>query len=109
MDHQTISVLLIEDNPGDVRLVKEVLAEAGRAMQFDLKWAKDLLKGMQLLAEEKIDVVLLDLNLPNSLGLESLEKLKTQAISLPIIPLTGLDDESLGEQAVRAGAPGLRV
>jgi PAS domain S-box-containing protein len=104
MDHQTISVLLIEDNPGDVRLVKEVLAEAGRAMQFDLKWAKDLLKGMQLLAEEKIDVVLLDLNLPNSLGLESLEKLKTQAISLPIIPLTGLDDESLGEQAVRAGA-----
>ena len=61
-------------------------------------------KGIDILREREVDVILLDLSLPDSFGLETFEEIKAQAEAVPIIVLTGLDDEELGIKAVRAGA-----
>jgi two-component system cell cycle sensor histidine kinase/response regulator CckA len=99
-----IRVLLIEDNPGDARLIREMLVEA-KAARFDLECADRLSSGLERLAEGDIDVVLLDLGLPDSQGLDTLGKMLTEPPEVPIIViLTGLDDEALAVQAVRAGA-----
>jgi two-component system cell cycle sensor histidine kinase/response regulator CckA len=96
-------VLLIEDNPGDARLLKEMLSEA-RGGPFCLQWAHSLSAGLEYLADCDVDVVLLDLSLPDSQGLNSLARLQTRSPQLPIIVLTGLDDEDLAATAVRKGA-----
>ncbi len=98
-------MLLIEDNPADARLVREVLAEvpAGSA-PFDLHWAERLQSGFAILAEKSIDVVLLDLSLPESQGLPTLARLRSQVPDMPIIVLTGLKDERTALEALQMGA-----
>jgi len=103
MNEENTKVLLIEDNPGDVRLIKEVLAEA-RNTTIHLDWADRLSAGLGHLTEKKIDLILLDLSLPDSQGLDTLHKVRTQAPEMPIIVLTGLNDESLAVEAVQIGA-----
>jgi PAS domain S-box-containing protein len=103
MSDKPISVLLIEDNPGDARLIREMLKEVGAA-RFELAHAERLDEGLKRLAEEAVDVVLLDLNLPDGQGLDTFARAYRQAPDLPIIVLTGLDDETLALQAVKAGA-----
>jgi response regulator RpfG family c-di-GMP phosphodiesterase len=100
---ETIRVLLIEDNPGDVRLVRETLAEAG-AGRFLLSWSPALQSGMDHLGKEPVDVILLDLGLPDSTDFSTFEKMHARAPQIPIILLTGLYDEALAAKAVRAGA-----
>ncbi len=103
MDNKPIKTLLVEDNPGDSRLIREMLVEA-RGVAFDLEYADRLQTGLKHLGEREIDVVLLDLGLPDSQGLETLSKTYAQAPEVPIVVLTGLDDEMLGVQAVNRGA-----
>ena len=103
MREKPITVLLIEDNPGDARLLRELLAEAGAA-QFDLVHVARLSAGLERLAAGGIDVVLLDLGLPDGQGLDLLAKVQAQAPGVPIVVLTSLDDEALAAQAVREGA-----
>ncbi len=98
-----IAVLLIEDNPGDVRLIREMLREAGAA-QFELACADQLSTGLNHLAAGEVDAVLLDLGLPDSTGIDTFTKVYTQALQVPILVLTGLDDEALAVQAVQQGA-----
>jgi PAS domain S-box-containing protein len=98
-----IGILLIEDNPGDARLIQVMLAEPGRA-DYHLENADRLSQGLERLLEGGIDVVLLDLGLPDSQGLETLGKVRAQASAVPIIVLTGLDDEITAVEAVRQGA-----
>lgn len=98
----SIKALLIEDNPGDARLIKELLSEAGTV--FDLSHAGRLDEGLMLLAVKPFDVLLLDLNLPDSNGLETVRKVRSQTSSIPIVILTGLDDESTGVSAIHEGA-----
>ena len=98
-----IKVLLIEDNPGDARLIREVLAQV-EGMSFDLEWADRLSMGMNRLGGGGIDVVLLDLSLPDSYGLDTFTKMHIQAPGVPIIVLTGLDDQEVALNAVRGGA-----
>ncbi len=98
-----INVLLIEDNPGDVRIIRELLRETGGA-SVALVCADRLSSGLQQLTEGGVDLVLLDLSLPDSKGLETLTKLRAAAKGLPVILLTGLDDEELAVKAVREGA-----
>lgn len=98
-----LKVLLIEDNPGDARLIVESLAEA-RGMTFELEQAGRLLTGLERLAKGDIDAVLLDLSLPDSQGLDTLAQVQAQALGVPIIVSTGLDDESVAIEAVRQGA-----
>ena len=72
------SILLIEDNPADARLIQETLAESAGA-GMDLWWAEGLSAGLKQLAETEMDVVLLDLSLPDSQGLDTFLKLRAQA------------------------------
>ncbi len=103
MADKPISILLIEDNPGDRRLICEMLTEA-RSMTFDLKYADRLQAALEHLGENRVDVVLSDLGLPDSQGLETLSKIYAQVPEIPIVVLTGLNDEMLGVQAVNKGA-----
>jgi len=100
---EPIKTLLVEDNVGDRRLIREVLSEA-RGVTFDLKYADRLQAGLEQLSEGEIDVVLLDLGLPDSQGLETLSKAYAHAPKVPIVVLTALHDEMLGVQAVNRGA-----
>ncbi len=97
-----MKILLIEDNPGDARLVREVLKEAGG--NFAISIAEKLGQGLKFLLSQEVDVVLLDLGLPDSRGLETLTKVRSQFPSLPIVIMTGSGDEALGVQAVHLGA-----
>jgi len=101
---ETLQILLIEDNPGDSRLIQEYLKEPTVTFRPEIKVSKDLQSGINRLSEDQYDIILLDLSLPDSLGLETLEKVKSAAGSLPIVVLTGLDDEELGFEAVQKGA-----
>jgi signal transduction histidine kinase len=104
-----LSVLLVEDNPGDARLIREMLAEGRDPLHtgrqaFDLEWADRLSTGLERLAVGGIDVALLDLSLPDSQGLETFLKIHDQAPGVPVVVITGLDDETLAVQAVHEGA-----
>ncbi len=97
-----IKILLIEDNPGDARLVQEILKEVRG--NFTITVAEKLGPGMKLLLSQDFDVVLLDLNLPDSHGLVTVTDLQTRFSHLPIVIMTSIDDEELAHQAVRLGA-----
>jgi diguanylate cyclase (GGDEF)-like protein len=100
----SVKVLLIEDNRGDARLIGHMLSLTN-AMQFELTWAEDLVEGIAHLREHSADVVLLDLGLPKSTGLESLTNLLAGIPAAPpVIVLSGMSDEVLAFQAVQAGA-----
>jgi PAS domain S-box-containing protein len=98
-----IKVLLVEDNPGDVRLLQEFLWDVTTA-QFELMPVERLDRTLELLNQESFDVILLDLSLPDSQGLETFISLHRQAPAIPIIVLTGLDDENLALRAMQEGA-----
>ena len=103
MNRKPIEILLIEDNPGDARLIGEMLVETRSAL-FELKWADRLSSGLEYLEAGGFDVVLLDLSLPDSFGLNTLAKVHAQAPQVPIVVLSGLDDEEMAIKAVRKGA-----
>ena len=98
-----VMVLLIEDNPGDVRLIREMLAEV-RGTPIALECVDRLQAGLERLAADGIDVVLLDLALPDCQGLDTFTTAYTRAPRVPIIVLTGLADEGVAVRAVRDGA-----
>ncbi|TVQ09599.1 MAG: response regulator [Leptolyngbya sp. DLM2.Bin27] len=104
MDNQTpIHVFLIEDNPGDRRLLQELLREV-TSVAIHLEYANSLSQGIQHLRENPVDIVLLDLFLPDSQGLSTFTQLQQQERDLPIVVTTGLNDETLALRAVQAGA-----
>ena len=104
-DRPSIRLLLIEDNPGDARLVQEHLADASGGQTFQLRHALALSAAIALAADGEVpDIVLLDLSLPDSFGLETLARWQAAAPTLPVIVLTGSDDEALAVAAVREGA-----
>lgn len=96
-------VLVIEDNPSDVGLIREMLAES-RDLSFELEHAERLAAGLKLLANGQIDVVLLDLSLPDSEGPETLPRVRNQAPKVPIVILTGLSDVTRAAKAAEEGA-----
>ncbi|MDD5250626.1 MAG: EAL domain-containing protein [Rhodocyclaceae bacterium] len=96
------NVLLVEDNPGDARLIQEMMAADNHFRLW--RKADRLSSGLDCLAEGDIGMVLLDLSLPDSLGMETFRKVFAQAPQLPIIVLTGNDDEMLALSAVKTGA-----
>jgi diguanylate cyclase (GGDEF)-like protein len=97
------TVLLIEDNPGDARLIKEMLAQHS-AGPFRLKSVDRLSRGLEVLSAEPPALVLLDLSLPDSHGLETFARVYAHAPKIPIIVLTGNDDQALALSAVKTGA-----
>ena len=103
MADKRISILLVEDNSGDRRLISEMLAEASN-VTFDVKYADRLQAAIEYLSQNRVEVILLDLGLPDSQGLETLKKTYAQVSETPIVVLTGLNDEMIGAQAVNEGA-----
>lgn len=101
-------ICLIEDNPGDVRLIKEMLTDvmtSGRtSIVVEMENCERLSEGLSLLENKPFDVILLDLTLPDSHGLDTFSKVMEAVPHIPIIVLSGLDDESIALQAVRLGA-----
>ncbi|KAM3115893.1 response regulator [Phormidesmis sp. 146-33] len=102
MAEQPIQVLLVEDNPADVRLLLEILKESSN--RFVVTQVARLDEAINHLTIASFDVILLDLTLPDSLGLETFLKLHQRVSAIPIVVLTGLDDETLTLKAMQEGA-----
>ena len=98
-----MKILLVEDNPGDVRLLQEFLWDV-TSVKLQLKQAQELEEALNFLEKESFDVILLDLLLPDSEGLETFLKIHHQAPAIPIIVLTGFDDDTLATRAMQEGA-----
>jgi PAS domain S-box-containing protein len=101
MANEQINVLLVEDNPGDRRLIQEMLADLPDIV---LSSADRLSAGLQILEESRIDIVLLDLSLPDSQGLLTLERIRKQRVNVPVVVMTGYNDANVGLQALQSGA-----
>lgn len=95
-------LLVIEDNPADVEVIRVLLEDAG--FKNELYSTGSLSEGFQFLQDKKIDIVLLDLNLRDSIGFSTLKNYITEAPKTPVIVLTGNTNVALGDQAVKAGA-----
>ena len=98
-----VRVLLVEDNPGDARLVKEALADV-RTADFELTHVGRLQEGLRRLARHKFDVVLLDLLLDDTPRLGAILDIYEQSSQVPVVVLTGLDDASVRKWARNEGA-----
>lgn len=102
-DQLTISVLLVEDSSDDADLILESLSEAAE-VQFEVHRVDRLEHAQLQLAARQFDIVLLDLGLPDSSGLRTVETVLAWDTGLPIVVLTGLAEELIGTQAVERGA-----
>jgi len=102
LQQKSLTILLVEDNPGDVVLIREMLKMSG--IDFTLKHVSTLKETLVLCAEEVYDVILLDLGLTDSLGLETLKKIQLFNVKSPVVVMTGLDDEDIALESLREGA-----
>lgn len=102
-EHEVIRVLLVDDNPGDVILVQELLRDA-IDLRFDYDTADNLAAALEILRNETIDVVLLDLSLPDAIGAETITRMSDHFSKTAVVVLSGMDDQSLALRAVREGA-----
>ncbi len=99
----TINILLIEDNPGDIRLVEEILRESHEPT-IQITVASSLEKAKKIIAAESIHAILLDLNLPDSQGLQTFKQVHRFSMRLPVIIMSVLSDKELIFQAMKEGA-----
>ncbi len=96
-----LNILLVEDNPGDALLVREMLSGGGL---YKIHTSISLATAIDNLFQKDIDLILLDLGLPDSLGFSTLTRMLEVASQVPIVVLTGHQDEDLGIRAVQEGA-----
>jgi len=103
MQIECIRVLLVEDDPGQVAVINTLLKRA-HGVEFQLLIADRLSAGLECLTTGGMDIVLLDLSLPDSSGVNTFVKVRQAAPRMPIIVLTGTDDELLATELMRRGA-----
>jgi CheY-like chemotaxis protein len=103
VQRETTTLLVIEDNPGDARLVQEAL-DPERNLPYDVRVCGNLADGLAQLDTASVDVIVLDLNLPDSSGLDTFRRTREKVPNIPIVVLSGIDDEELALEAVRGGA-----
>jgi diguanylate cyclase (GGDEF)-like protein/PAS domain S-box-containing protein len=96
-------LLLVEDNPGDARLLREMLNEQG-LHDTELTHVEHLGAAESHLAGSEVDIILLDLGLPDARGLEAVRRTHKAAPHVPLVVLTGMDDENLAAQSLQEGA-----
>ncbi len=102
MNAQSLKILLVEDNPGDVILLDETLKH--EMLDFELISSASLSEAIDNLSKTKYDLLILDLMLPDSSGIETLINVKKYCGDIPIIVLTGTDDYLTGTRAIAEGA-----
>jgi CheY-like chemotaxis protein len=95
-------ILLVEDSPSDAFAIRTLLE--GYSKQYPITHVERLSEALTRLTQEEFAVVLLDLSLPDSTGLDTIRAIQTQLLQVPIIVLTGLDNEEIGIKAVQEGA-----
>ncbi|HTL70203.1 MAG TPA: diguanylate cyclase [Candidatus Eisenbacteria bacterium] len=100
---KTLTILMIEDDADDTLLIREMLTR-DPSFQFRVEHSPTLESGLVRLAKDKPDMLLLDLNLPDSQGLDTFMRVRAQAPHMPIVILTGFDDENFALEALRQGA-----
>ena len=103
MSEKTIRILLVEDNAGDARLLREMLNEPG-SLKIELTHLGCMSEAVHHLATSAVNIILLDLGLPDAQGLGAVRQAHAVAPSVPLVVLTGLDDEVLAAQALQEGA-----
>jgi len=103
MPSRPLTILLIEDDPADARLIQEMLRDAGTA-DIEMQWESRLSAGLSRLEQGGIAAVLLDLGLPDAQGLETLAQVYARGPEIPIVVFTGHGDEAIANQAVKRGA-----
>ena len=103
MNSDLINILLVEDNLGDVDLLQIILSEV-KSFEHKLTITNTLNSALEHLNQIQFDVTLLDLSLPDAQGLDTVSQMRRQAMKIPIVVLTGLDDETLALKAVQKGA-----
>lgn len=96
-------LLLVEDNPGDAQLVREFLAEAGRE-NYRVLHASRMAEAVEVLRTTEVDVVVLDLRLPDCSGIDTVKMVRECVGQTPIVVLTGTDDEQIALDCINAGA-----
>lgn len=99
---QSLSLLLVEDDRADAVLVEELIADT--VADIEVVWAQSMEHAERELASSRPDCVLLDLNLPDASGIDALDRILRSDATVPIVVLTGLNDEYFGASAVAAGA-----
>ena len=100
---EKIKILLIEDNDADARLV-DIHLKQSFGDGYQLETHSYLSKALKVLGKSIVDIIIVDLSLPDTVGMEAFTKVFEKSPKCPIIILTGLDDESMGVEAVRLGA-----
>lgn len=103
-DKELIKVLLVEDDEVDIRFAKRLLARCSRPVKFVVESAGTLSAAVECLGDGEYNIVLLDLGLPDSSGIETVRKVSEVNPRIPIVVLTGLDDEEAGLLAIKSGA-----
>jgi signal transduction histidine kinase len=104
MEHIWYTVLLVDDDILDQRLTKQALARPSQQIRFKVEVCSRLSQAIELLNKNSYDAILLDLGLPDSQGLETVKKVRSENLQIPIIVLTGLADEEIGLEAIKEGA-----
>jgi signal transduction histidine kinase len=97
------TLLIIEDNPGDARLIREMLDE-DEALQAELFLVGSMNDAEKHLTNQRVDFILLDLGLPDSQGLDAIQRIRAISPDIPLVVLTGMDDDELAAQSLRVGA-----
>ena len=104
MNNRKVNILLVDDDPLDRRLVEVTLARSNTSVQYNVETAGTLSEATERLSNGNYDVLLLDLNLPDSSGIDTVQKARDINSDASIVVLTGLDDEEMGLEAIRKGA-----
>src|SRR5271155_4137967 len=103
MSENAIKILLGEDNSGDALLIRQMLGKQ-TSHNTELTRVECMRDAEKFLAESPVDIILLDLGLPDALGLVAVRRAHAAAPHVPLVVLTGLDDESLAAQVLQEGA-----
>ncbi|MBC7788919.1 MAG: response regulator [Anaerolineae bacterium] len=105
---KSVATILLIDSRGDARLICDALAEAGEGAAAELQFESECVDrfelGLEALESKTYSAVLLDLSLPDSQGVEMLKRIRERAPAIPVVVLTGLNDQAVAMEALRAGA-----
>ncbi|MHC4681944.1 MAG: response regulator, partial [Planctomycetota bacterium] len=104
MDLEKIDILMVDDDPGASRLVKRILTGSRDLVDFAIQTAGTVAEGLARLKGHSFDLILLDLGLPDSDGLQTIDTVCQACPHIPIVVFTSYADEETGVQAIKRGA-----